>query len=825
MIRLLGYFFGIGLAAFLLVAAGVIIYIGDLAEELPDYEVLARYEPPVTTRMYSVDGQLMGEFARQRRLFLPIQAVPDRVKAAFLSAEDKNFYNHSGVDFLALARAMATNAEIVFTGGDRRLVGGSTITQQVAKNFLLSSDRTIDRKVKEALLSFRIEQAYSKDRILELYLNEIFFGAGSYGIAGAALTYFGKAVNELDLHEAAYLAALPKAPSNYHPFDDTEAALSRRNWIIDRMVENGYVEHEAAEIAKDQPLGVNFRRSGDFVFASEYFTEEVRQQIIERYGTDALYEGGLSVRTTLDPDMQDEARKALQDALVDFDRDWGWRGAVGQIDITGDWGPALGEFDLLRDVPDWTLAVVLATGEEGVQIGLRPDRKLEGGVVDDRAVGTIPAGDFEWAYRLRDDDGTRRAESMDEVISPGDVVYVSARTGEDAAEGTYSLQQVPEVSGALVAMDPNTGRVLAMAGGFSFYESQFNRATQAYRQPGSSFKPFVYAAALDNGYTPASVIMDAPISIVSGGEVWEPKNYDGSVAGPSTLRLGIERSRNLMTVRLAQDMGMQLVSEYAEQFGVYDDLSPVLAMALGAGETTVLRMVSAYAVLANGGRQIQPSMIDRIQDRYGKTVYKQDSRQCEGCDANQWLGQDEPQLVDTRDIVLDPMTAYQMTSMMEGVVQRGTATILRELGRPIAGKTGTTNDYKDAWFIGYTPNLVTGVFIGFDQPTPMGRGATGGGLAAPVFKTFMASVLEDRPMTDFKIPEGMTQIQIDRKTGMRAEGGDLIVEAFKPGTGPADSYFVIGADQVAIQAQQAERQREISPTAQQAIQSGSGGLF
>ncbi|MEQ8402073.1 MAG: penicillin-binding protein 1A [Roseitalea porphyridii] len=824
MIRLLGYFFGIGLAAFLLVAAGVIIYIGDLAEELPDYEVLARYEPPVTTRMYSVDGQLMGEFARQRRLFLPIQAVPDRVKAAFLSAEDKNFYNHSGMDFVAFARAMLITNVQNFREG-RRLVGASTITQQVAKNFLLTSDRTIDRKVKEALLAFRIEQAYSKDRILELYLNEIFFGAGSYGIAGAALTYFGKAVNELDLHEAAYLAALPKAPSNYHPFDDTEAALSRRNWIIDRMVENGYVELEAAEIAKDQPLGVNFRRSGDFVFASEYFTEEVRQQIIERYGTDALYEGGLSVRTTLDPDMQDEARKALQDALVDFDRDWGWRGAVGQIDISGDWGPALGEFDLLRDVPDWTLAVVLATGEEGVQIGLRPDRKLEGGVVDDRAVGTIPAGDFEWAYRLRDDDGTRRAESMDEVISPGDVVYVSARTGEDAAEGTYSLQQVPEVSGALVAMDPNTGRVLAMAGGFSFYESQFNRATQAYRQPGSSFKPFVYAAALDNGYTPASVIMDAPISIVSGGEVWEPKNYDGSVAGPSTLRLGIERSRNLMTVRLAQDMGMQLVSEYAEQFGIYDDLSPLLAMSLGAGETTVLRMVTAYAVLANGGRQIQPSMIDRIQDRYGKTVYKQDSRQCEGCDANQWLGQDEPQLVDTREIVLDPMTAYQMTSMMEGVVQRGTATLLRELGRPIAGKTGTTNDYKDAWFIGYTPNLVTGVFIGFDQPTPMGHGVTGGKLAAPVFKTFMTAVLEDQPMTDFKIPEGMTQIQIDRKTGMRAEGGDLIVEAFKPGTGPADSYFVIGADQVAIQAQQAERQREISPTAQQAIQSGSGGLF
>jgi penicillin-binding protein 1A len=826
MIRLLGYFFGIGMAAFLLVAAAVVIYIGNLADELPDYEVLARYEPPVTTRMYSVDGQLMGEFARQRRLFLPIQAVPDRVKAAFLSAEDKNFYNHVGVDFLALARAMATNVEIVVGGSNRRLVGGSTITQQVAKNFLLTSDRTVDRKVKEALLAFRIEQAYSKDRILELYLNEIFFGAGSYGIAGAALTYFGKAVNELDLHEAAYLAALPKAPSNYHPFDDTEAALARRNWIIDRMVENGYVTTEAGEIAKDEPLDVNFRRSGDFVFASEYFTEEVRQQIIERYGNDALYEGGLSVRTTLDPVMQDQARTALQEGLIDFDRDWGWRGAIGQIDISGDWGPALGEFDLLRDVPEWTLAVVLATGEEGIRIGLRPDRKLGGGVVATRAQGLIPAGSFDWAFRLRDDGERRSADGIGDVVAPGDVIYVSAVQGEEVAESTYALQQVPEVSGALVAMDPVTGRVLAMAGGFSFHDSQFNRATQAYRQPGSSFKPFVYAAALDNGYTPASVIMDAPISIVSGGEVWEPKNYDGSVSGPSTLRLGIERSRNLMTVRLAQDMGMQLVSEYAEQFGVYDDLSPVLAMSLGAGETTVLRMVTAYAVLANGGRQIQPSMIDRIQDRYGKTVYRQDSRQCDACDAGQWLGQDEPQLVDTRDIVLDPMTAYQMTSMMEGVVQRGTATSLRDLGRPIAGKTGTTNDYKDAWFIGYTPNLVTGVYIGFDKPTPMGRGATGGQLAAPVFKQFMVSVLEDRPMTDFSIPDGMTQIQIDRKTGMRAsEGGDIIVEAFKPGTGPADSYFVIGADQVAIQAQQAERQRQISPNAQQAVQSGSGGLF
>ncbi len=823
MLRLLGYLFGLGAVGFVIVAAGIAVYFGSVTEDLPDYEVLAQYEPPVTTRVHSVDGRLMGEYARERRLFLPIQAVPDMVKAAFLSAEDKNFYSHSGVDFLALARAMVTNVEIVLQGQNRRLLGGSTITQQVAKNFLLTSARTVDRKVQEAILAFRIEQAYSKDRILELYLNEIFFGSGSHGIAAAALTYFGKAVNELDLHEAAYLAALPKAPSNYHPFNDTEAALDRRNWILDRMVENGYITGEEAAANKAKDLGVNFRRSGEYVFASEYFTEEVRKLIVERYGEDALTEGGLSVRTTLDPQIQNQARVALQNALIDFDQDWGWRGAIGRIDPAGDWGPALAEFDRLSDVPEWDIAVVLATGADGLRVGLRPERVLGGGVSADRDEGFVAIDDIQWAFRLRGDNGARQASGLQEVVTPGDVIYVRS-AGEDGSR--YLLRQVPAVSGALVAMDPNTGRVLAMAGGFSFYDSQFNRATQAFRQPGSSFKPFVYAAALDNGYTPASVIMDAPIQLVAGGEVWEPKNFDGTVAGPSTLRLGIEKSRNLMTVRLAQDMGMNLVSEYAEQFGLYDDLSPVLAMSLGSGETTVLRMVSAYAVFANGGRQIQPSLIDRIQDRYGRTIYKQDSRECESCDATQWLGQDEPQLVDTREIVLDPMTAYQITSMMEGVVQRGTATSLRELARPIAGKTGTTNDYKDAWFVGYTPTLVTGVYIGFDQPTEMGRGSTGGGLAAPVFKEFMASVLEERPLMDFQLPNGMTLIEIDRTTGMRANGsGDIIVEAFKPGTGPADSYFVIGAEQVAIQVQQIERQRRISPGTQEAVQQGSGGLF
>jgi len=817
MLRLLGYFFGIGAVLFLLVAGGVIIYVGDVTKDLPDYEVLARYEPPVTTRIHSADGQLMGEFATERRLFLPIQAVPDRVKAAFLSAEDKNFYTHPGVDFMALARAVVTNVQNYQSG--RRMVGASTITQQVAKNFLLTNDRTIDRKIREAVLSFRIEQAYSKDRILELYLNEIFFGAGAYGIAGAALTYFGKAVNELNLEEAAYLAALPKAPNNYHPFDDTDAAITRRNWIIDRMVENGYATADEAAVAKEQPLGVNFRRSGDYVFASQYFTEEVRKEIVDRYGRDALYEGGLSVRATLDPQLQIMARKALQHGLIQFDRQHdGYRGPVTTIDASGDWGVPLADVDRLSDIPEWNLAVVLSVGEESAELGLRPDREISGDVAPDRETIQLAASGLDW-IETKNIDGKRvKVNGIADVLKVGDVIYVEKKGDEG-----WELQQVPEVSGALISMDPNTGRVLAMVGGFSWSQSQFNRATQAYRQPGSSFKPFVYAAALDNGYTPASVVMDAPIQLVSGGQVWEPKNYGGGFAGPSTLRGGIERSRNLMTVRLANDMGMQLVAEYAERFGVYDDMPPLLAMSLGSGETTALRMVSAYSVMANGGRAIEPSFIDRVQDRYGRTIYKHDQRICEGCNASQWLGQDEPELVDNRDQVLDPMTAYQITSMMEGVVQRGTATLLRDLGRPLAGKTGTTNDEKDAWFVGFTPNMVTGVYIGYDTPRPMGRGSTGGQLAAPVFKEFMSAALADAPIADFRLPEGMNVVEIDRKTGMRSQGGpDTILEAFKPGTGPADSYQVIGMETVAVQM---EEVRKISPRVEEAIQSGQGGLF
>ncbi len=808
---------------FLGVAAAVAIYLSGMTKDLPDYEVLASYEPPVATRIHAGNGALMAEYARERRLFLPIQAIPDRVKAAFLSAEDKNFYNHPGVDPFGLGRAVLNNLQNF--GSGRRPEGASTITQQVAKNFLLSADQTIDRKVKEAILSFRIEQAYSKDKILELYLNEIFFGLNSYGIAGAALTYFDKSVTELTTAEAAYLAALPKGPNNYHPFRHEKAAIERRDWVIDRMAENGYITQVDADDAKTQPLGVKPRRGSGTVLASEYFSEAVRRQLIERYGDKALYEGGLSVRTSLDPDLQVIARRVLQDGLLDYDERRGFHGALASIETSPDWALSLGKaisdnkVAELRDVPEWTIAVVLGVSASEAEIGLQSQN---GNKTDpERKTGTIAADDMKWAYR--DATGERKqAKGPDGVLKVGDVVYV-----EPLKEGAnaYRLRQTPKVQGGLVAMDPNTGRVLAMAGGFSYAQSEFNRATQAMRQPGSSFKPFVYAAALDNGYTPASVVLDGPIEVISGNQVWRPSNYgeeDGK--GPATLRTGIEKSRNQMTVRLAQDMGMDVVAEYAERFGIYDKMAPYLPMALGSGETTVMRMVSAYAVIANGGKQIKPTVIDRIQDRYGKTIFRHEERGCEACNASEWANQEEPVLVDNREQVLDPMTAYQITSMMEGVVRRGTAAGKIPVNdRPVAGKTGTTNDEKDAWFVGFTPNLVAGLYIGYDTPAPLGRGGTGSGLAAPLFGKFLEAAAKLTPAEKFHVPDGMNFIAVNRKTGMMAFDGepDTITEAFKPGTGPADVFQVIGDGEYMTQ----DQILDSSPQTQQAITSGASGLY
>ena len=807
MLRLLGWLFGFGVFCLLGAGAVAAVYLQQVSAGLPDYTVLKDYQPPVTTRVHAADGSLLAEYARERRLFQPIETIPPLVINAFISAEDKDFYIHGGIAVDGVIRALRDNIMAKIDGNGGIQGGGSTITQQVAKNFLLSSEQTWDRKIQEAILALRIESTFSKDKILELYLNEIFLGLNSYGVAAVALNYFDKALYELTLSEAAYLAGLPKGPNNYHPFKHPEAAIERRNYVLDRMAENGYITDAERDEAKGQSLDVKPRTSGSQVYSAEYFTEEVRRQLGKLYGEAELYGGGLSVRTTLNPKLQEFARKALMDGLINYDHSYGFRGPVASIDVSTDWGAAVNAVKPLNDVPEWTLAVVLEMGANEARIGLRPDTDIEGKVLKDRLTGTLSGPDIKWI-----------SKKLGAILKVGDVVYVSPIKDQ---QGSFTLEQVPELEGALVAMDPRTGRVQAMVGGFSYAESEFNRATQALRQPGSSFKPIVYSAALDNGYTPASVVLDAPIEVVNAdGSVWRPENYAQSFYGPQTLRVGIEKSRNVMTVRLAQDLGMPLISDYAKMFGVYDTLNPVLAMALGAGETTDMRMTSAYSTIANGGRKIVPTLIDRIQDRYGKTIYRHDERICDGCSADSWQNQAEPLIIDNREQVLDPMTAYQITSMMEGVVQRGTGTGAKSLNRPVAGKTGTSNDYKDAWFIGFTPELAVGVYVGFDTPRNMGKQSTGGEMAVPIFTEFMADALKGKPPTPFNMPAGMSQVWIDPATGVKANAGDqAIYEAFKPGTGPNLITSVIGVDSNAFQNIEAGQNPSDDVTL------GRGGLF
>jgi penicillin-binding protein 1A len=782
MFRLLGWLFGFGVFCALAGVAVGLVYLNQVSASLPDYTVLKDYQPPVTTRVHAADGTLLAEYAHERRLFQPIETIPPRLLQAFVAAEDKDFYSHHGISVDGVARAVRDNVMARIDGNSAIQGGGSTITQQVAKNFLLTSEQTWDRKIQEALLSVRIEGTFSKDKILELYVNEIFLGLNSYGVAAAALNYFDKALYQLTLSEMAYIAGLPKGPNNYHPFRHPQAAIERRNYVLDRMYEDKYISAEERDAAKAESLNVSPRQSGSQLYSAEYFTEEVRRQLNTLYGEDQLYGGGLSVRTTLEPKLQEYARKALMDGLIAYDQGRGFRGPVASVDIGEEWGAAVWAVKPLRDVPEWTLAVVVAMESNSAQIGLRPGTDVEGRLLPERKTGTLAGPDIKWV-----------SKKLSDVLKVGDVVYVSPVEGKP---DHYTLRQVPEIEGALVAMDPRTGRVLAMVGGFSYAESEFNRATQALRQPGSSFKPIVYSAALDNGYTPASVVLDAPIEVVnSDGSVWRPENYAQTFYGPQTLRKGIENSRNVMTVRLAQDLGMPLVTEYAKMFGIYDKLNPVLAMALGAGETTDMRMTSAYATIANGGRKIVPTLIDRVQDRYGKTIYRHDDRLCDGCVAQSWQNQGEPMIIDNREQVLDPMTAYQITSMMEGVVQRGTGTFAKRLNLPVAGKTGTSNDYKDAWFIGFTPELAAGVYVGFDQPKSMGNAATGGEMAVPIFTEFMEDALRGKPPTPFNMPSTMTQIWIDPATGVKANGGErAIAEAFKPGTGPNLITSVIGVN-------------------------------
>ncbi len=791
LLRFFGFIFAAGMIVFVAAAGAAAFVLWKVSQELPDYEVLAKYEPPVMTRIHANDGNLIAEFSRERRIYVPFTAMPDRLIQAFISAEDKNFYQHGGLDIQGIIRAVVQNMSNMQSG--RRAVGASTITQQVAKNFLLTSDQTIERKLKEAILAIRIERAFTKEQILELYLNEIYLGAGAYGVAAAADTYWGKSLNELSVSDVAYLATLPKAPSNYDPFKHPERAIERRNWVIDRMVENGFVTRDQAEAAKAAPLDVTKRNPGAKIYASEYFAEEVRRSIIDLFGEDKLYGGGLSVRTTLDPTLQRIARKSLIDGFVAYDHRHGWRGVVKKIDIKGDWGKTLAAEPLWNDIDPWRLAVVLEISSDKAIVGLRPIRDSKGQLVKEREKVVVPFSTMQWARPQIGERGMGATpRSPSDVVKVGDVIYVSPREPKDAeddATGQWALQQVPAVRGAMVVMDPHTGRVLAIVGGFSFGESQFDRAVQARRQPGSSFKPFIYTTAIDNGYTPSSIIVDAPVCLDQGPGLpqWCPKNYEsGSAAGPSTLRFGIEHSRNLMTVRLASDLGMPIITEYARRFGIYDNLMPALSMALGAGETTLLRMATGYSMIANGGKQVQATFIDRIQDRYGRTIWRHDNRACPDCEAKQWSGQAEPELIDDRKQIIDPLTAFQATSIMEGVVQRGTGQKLKVLNRPIAGKTGTTNDEKDGWFIGFTPDLVVGAYFGFDTPSPMGHGETGGNTAAPAVRDFVKVALADQPPVPFRAPPGIKLVRVNLKTGLPAGPGDktAIMEAFKPSDQP-----------------------------------------
>jgi penicillin-binding protein 1A len=753
------------------------------SQDLPDYYQLASYDPPVVSRIYAGDGRLLAEYAAENRVFVPITAMPKRVINAFLAAEDKTFYTHPGVDLPGVVNAVWTNLKNY--GDDRRPVGASTITQQVTKNFLLSNEVSYKRKIREMILALRIEKAFPKDRILELYLNQIYLGSGNYGVATAALNYFSKSLDELTIGEAAYLGALPKAPNNYNIVRDYQAALDRRNWVIDRMQEDGHITAEEAAAAKAEPLQVHTRAETEHVVA-DYFAEEVRREIVQRFGEDGIYKKGLAIRATIDPRLQEIADRVLRQHLVAYDKTQGYRGPLQHVDGVEDWKKTLEMLPPMPWLHGWQPAIVTEATKAAATIGFK-----------DGSTGEIKAGDLGWA-RLRSPAGNLgpAINAATDVLKVGDIIAVEPLVENgNVVPGRYALRQVPEISGALVAMDPHTGRVLAMTGGWSYQQSEFNRATQARRQPGSSFKPLVYLAALEAGFTPSTMILDAPIVIDQGPglPLWRPENYAQDFLGAATMRRGLENSRNLMTIRMAQTIGMTRVAEVASRLGAIDNMMPTLAMSLGAGETTVLRLAGAYAEIVNGGKKVQPTLIDRVQDSNGWTIYRHDQRACDGCQLSSYGGEAPPELPDTREQVLDPATAYQMVSMLEGVVQRGTGTAVKAVGKPLAGKTGTTNEGRDVWFMGFSPDLVAGVYLGFDQPRSLGEKATGGRYAAPIFRDFMMEALKNEPATPFRVPPGIRLVRVDYYTGARAAlgAGKVIWETFKPGTEPTGQVNVI----------------------------------
>jgi penicillin-binding protein 1A len=753
------------------------------SDGLPSPDSLAKYTPPTISRIYSGEGRIIDEFAQERRLFVPIEDIPDVVKKAFISAEDKHFYTHKGYDITGMAAA----ARDAITSRGANLRGASTITQQVMKNFLLDGSRSVERKVKELILASRLENTLTKDKILELYLNEIFLGQNSYGVAAAAQTYFNKSLDQLSPHEAATLASMPKAPSDFHPVNNREKLLDRRNYVLNEMLQNGYLDGATAKAEIAAPL--LSVQNGDFPAYRQslpprnYFTDEIRRQLSGSFGEAEFFGGGLTIRATADPELQAIAARALQRGLEKYDRAQGlWRGTRKTLpkDALRDetkWRAALVEVtELPRDVEGWHAAVVLELTDNTARLGIESE-------IDQDPI--IPAKDVTWARKL-DADGTRgpKAKTPADLVAVGDVVMVKQVLADDGSFDHWSLRQVPEVQGGFMSMDVNTGRVMAMQGGFSYQSSVFNRATQATRQPGSSFKPFVYAAALDSGFTPATIVVDAPIEVETPQGLWTPKNASNKYYGPTPLRTGIEQSRNLMTVRVAQEIGMDTVAQYAERFGVYKPMNPFLANALGAQETTLFKIVAAYAMFANGGERVEPTLVDRVQDRYGQTIYRHDKRDCLDCKSPRLSNGAGLTINSNRERVMNAITAYELTSMMQGVVTRGSGTGVR-LPVPVAGKTGTTNDAKDVWFIGYTSNLVAGCYMGFDQPRSMGEGAFGGTLCVPIFQEFMSEAVKRFGGTEFAVPAGGYFQKVDRFTGALlgpdATGDNVIAEYFREG--------------------------------------------
>ena len=811
MLRFILSFFGALFTLLTMAVAVIALSIGAVlwiyGQELPSHESLAQYKPPTISKIYSAEGRIMDEFAKERRLFVPADEIPEIVKQAFISAEDKNFYLHAGYDARGIAAAAV---EAVRTRG-QTVRGASTITQQVMKNFLLSGDRKIERKIKEIILATRVEESLSKDQILELYLNEIFLGQNSYGVAAAAQTYFDKNLSQLEPHEAATLASMPKAPGKFHPVRNKERVLDRRNFVLREMYENGYITQAVYESEREKPL--RSVQNGDFesykstLPPRDYFSDEIRRQLSQDFGEQEFFTGGMTVRATVDPDMQQVAARALRRALEKYDRSRGvWRGTGLKLDpetLSDEtvWRDALADLELPRDVDldgQWYPAVVLEVGAKDARVGIE-------GVGESDEGHWIPAGDVTWARKqLEGGQLARKARVAGDLVEKGDVVLVRAITrDDDGAFVRWSLRQVPEVQGGFMAMDVNNGRVIAMQGGFSYQDSVFNRATQAKRQPGSSFKPFVYAAALNSGYSPATIVIDAPIEVNTPQGIWRPRNSSNKFYGPTPMRTGIEMSRNLMTIRLAQEIGMDTVADYAERFGVYDEMGQFLANALGSEETTLYQMVAAYAMFANGGERVEPTLVDRVQDRYGRTIYRHDQRDCVDC-GEPGIPEDRgPRIVTNRERVMEPITAYQLTSMMQGVVTRGTASRQIDLPVPVAGKTGTTNDAKDVWFVGFTSSLVAGCYIGYDQPRSLGEGTFGGNTCGPVFQEFMKEAIEEYGGGKFRVPPGGRFIKIDRYTGARldddASGPTVVAEYFRDGEEPVfgimyDGGFAMGSN-------------------------------